>query len=104
MFLTGFTSLSVFFFLYQSPSSSLCMVSDSISSNIDEVLLINQFANAFVFGHLNVHHKDWLTYSGRSDRPGELSYNFSSSNHLTQLVNFPTRIPDSDSHSLALLD
>ena len=80
------------------------MVSDSISSNIDEVLLINQFANAFVFGHLNVHHKDWLTYSGRSDRPGELSYNFSSSNHLTQLVNFPTRIPDSDSHSLALLD
>ena len=31
-------------------------------------------------------------------------YNFSISNNLTQIVNFPTRIPDSDSHSLALLD
>ena len=52
----------------------------------------------------NVHHKDWLTYSGGTDRPGELCYNFSISNDLTQMVNFPTRIPDCDSHSPALLD
>ena len=39
-----------FFFLYQSPSSSLCMVFDSISSNIDEVLSINLSANVFAFG------------------------------------------------------
>ena len=32
------------------------------------------------------------------------SYNFSISNDLTQMVNFPTRIPDCDSHSPALLD
>ena len=31
-------------------------------------------------------------------------YNFSISNDLTQIVNFPTRIPDCDSHSPALLD
>ena len=31
------------------------------------------------------------------------SYNFSISNDLTLMVNFPTRIPDCDSHSLALL-
>ena len=31
-------------------------------------------------------------------------YNFSISNDLTQMVNFPTRIPDCDSHSPALLD
>ena len=31
-------------------------------------------------------------------------YNFSISNNLTQMVNFPTRIPDCDSHSPALLD
>ena len=92
-----------FFFLYQSPSLSLCTVFDSISSNIDEVLLINPSA-VFVFGDFNVHHKDWLTYSGGTDRPGELCYNFSISNDLTQMVNFPTRIPDCDSHSLALLD
>ena len=31
-------------------------------------------------------------------------YNFSISNDLTQMVNFPTWIPDYDSHSLDLLD
>ena len=80
------------------------MVFDSISSNIDEVLSINPSTNVFVFGDFNVHHKDWLTYSGGTDRPGELCYNFSISNDLTQMVNFPTRIPDCDSHSPALLD
>ena len=80
------------------------MVFDSISSNIDEVLSINPSANIFVFGDLSVHHKDWLTYSGGNDQPGELCYTFSISNDLTQMVNFPTRIPDCDSHSPALLD
>ena len=42
-------SVSYFFFLYQSPSSSLCTVFDSISSNIDQVLSINPSANMFVF-------------------------------------------------------
>ena len=40
--------VSYFFFLCQSPSSSLCTVFDSISSNIDEVLLINSSANVFL--------------------------------------------------------
>ena len=97
-------SVSYFFFLYRSPSSSFCTVFDSISSNIDEVLSINPSANVFVFGDFNVHHKDWLIYSGGTDRPGELCYNFSISNNLTQIVNFRTRMPDCDSHSPALLD
>ena len=80
------------------------MVFDSISSNIDDVLPINPSANVFVFGDFNVHHKDCLTCSGRTDRPGELCYNFSISNDLTQIVNFPTWILDCDSHSPALLD
>ena len=42
---------------------------------------------------------DWLTYSGGNDRSGEVCYNFSISNDLTHMVNFPTRIPDCDSHS-----
>ena len=80
------------------------MVFYSISSNIDQVLSINPSANVFVFGDFNVYHKDWLTYSGGTDGPGELSYNFSISNDLTQMVNFPTRILDCDSHWPALLD
>ena len=80
------------------------MVFDSISSNTDEVLLISSSTNIFVFRDFNVHHKDWLTYSGETDQPGELCYNFSISNDLNQMVNFPTRIPDCDSHNPALLD
>ena len=45
-------STSYFFFLYRSPSSALCTLFDSISSNIDEVLSINISANVFVFGDL----------------------------------------------------
>ena len=78
-------------------------VSDSISSYIDEVLSINPSAHAFVFGDVKVHHQDWLTYPVGTDRPGELCYNFSISDDLTQMVNFPTRILDYDSHSPALL-
>ena len=69
-----------------------------------DVLTIKRYANVFVLADFNVHHKDWLTYSGGTDRSGELCYNFSISNDLTQMVNFPTRIPDCDSHSPALLD
>ena len=80
------------------------MVFDSISSNIDDVLSINPSATVFVVRDFNVHHKDWLTFSGGTDRPLELCYNFSISSDLTQMVNFPVWIPDCVSHSPALLD
>ena len=95
-------SVFYFFFLFWWPSSSFSTVFDSVSSKIDEVLSINLPANVFVFG--DVHLKDWFTYSGGTDRSCELCYNFSISNDLTQKVNFPTRIPDCDSQSPALLD
>ena len=82
-----------YFFLYWPPSSSLCMVFYSFSSKIDEVFSISPSAE-FVFGNFNIHHKDWLTYSGGNDRSDELCYNFSMSSYLNQMVNFPTRIPD----------
>ena len=53
-----FHSISYLFFLYRSSSSSLRTVFDAISSNIDEVLLINPAVNVFVFGDFNVDHKD----------------------------------------------
>ena len=92
------SSVSYFFSLYQSPSSSSCTVFHFISSKMDEILSIKPSANVFVLGDFNVHHKDWLTYSGGTDRSGELCYNFLQlcliSNNLTQMVNFPTWIPD----------
>ena len=51
------------------------MVFGSVSSNIGEVLSMNPSANVFVFGDFNVHHKDWLTYSRGTDKPGKLFYN-----------------------------
>ena len=55
--------------------------------------MINPPPNVSVFRDFNALHKDCLTYSGGTDRPGELYYNISISNDPTQLVNFPTRIP-----------
>ena len=52
----------------------MCTVFDSISSNIDEVLSVNPSANVFFLGDFNIHHKVWLTYSGGTDRPGELIF------------------------------
>ena len=59
------------------------MVFCSTSSNVDEVLLINPSTNVLVFGDFDTYHKDRLTYSGGTDRPGELCYNLSISNNLT---------------------
>ena len=83
MFFTGFTSFSILLLFPLSITFFvLCTVFNSILS-----------VNVFVFGHFNIHHKDWLTYSDGTDRPGELCYNLSISNDLMQMVNFPTRIP-----------
>ena len=97
-------SVSHFFFLYRSTSWSLYTVFDSVSSNIDEVLSIKSSA-VFVSGKFNVNHKDWLTYSGGTDETGERCYAVSTIIFLSVMVaNFPTRIPDYNSHIPALLD
>ena len=67
-------SVSYFFLLYCSPSLFLCMVFDSISSNIDEVLSINPSANVLVFRYFHIYHKDLLTYSCRTGRPVKLGF------------------------------
>ena len=67
-------SVPFFFSLYQSPALLLFTVFDSVSSNTDEVLSINPSTNVFLFGDFHVHHKDWPTYSGGTDRPGKLCY------------------------------
>ena len=56
--------------------------------------------NEFVYDEFNIYHKDCLTYSDATDRPRELCDDFSLWNDLTQIVNFPTRIPNCDLHSV----
>ena len=92
-------SVSYFFFLYQSPSSAFCTVFDSISSNIDGVLLINPSANVFVFGDFTSIIRTGLPI------PVELIDLVNSVIiFVSQMINFPIRIPDCDCHSPALLD
>ena len=55
---------------------------------LDEDLLINPSANMFLFGEFNIHHKDWLTYSGGTDRPSEPCYSFPISNTLLRWLMF----------------
>ena len=61
-----------------------------IWSKKDQVLSIKPSANVLVFGDFNNHHKEWMTYSSGTDRPGEHCSNFCTSNGLTQIVRFPT--------------
>ena len=72
--------VSHFFFLYRSPSFSLCTVFDAHSSSTNEVLSVNLSANVFP-------DKDW----------NDLKQSYSDSN-------CPTRIPTCDSYCPALLD
>ena len=98
LFSIGFASLSVLLlFLYWSPWTQFLIL--LILSNIDKVLLINPSANVFVFGDFHINHKEWLPYSGGNDISGELSYNFSISNDLTQMIKFSTWISSCDSQS-----
>ena len=69
--LTLIHSVSYLFYLYRSPSLSLCMVFDSISSNIDEVLSISPSGDVFVFVDYSIHQKAWPAYSGGTDRPAD---------------------------------
>ena len=74
-----------------------------VLSSIVDVLSINPSAIVFFFGDINVCYNDWLTYSVKLIDLVNF-YNFFISNDLTQIVNFPSQIPDCDSHSPALLD
>ena len=90
LWLTLFHSLSHVFFLYWSLSISLCALFHASSSNIDEVHLINLSPSVFVFGHLNILHKDWLTYFDGTNRTRRFCYKFSISRYLIEMFNYPT--------------
>ena len=94
--------MSYFFFLYRSPSSALCTVFDSISSNIDEVLLINRSANVFVFGDLTpIIMTVKLILVELIGLVNSVTIFVSQNDHI-QMVNLPTQIPDCDSQSPVL--
>ena len=43
----------------------------------DETINFNLHIKEKMFGDFNIHHKEWLTYSGGTDISGELCYKIS---------------------------
>ena len=82
------------FFLYRSPSSPSCSVIEAVSSNIDKALVLQPSANIMVCGDFNAHNTDWLVHSHATDNAGVFCQEFALAQNLTQIVDFPTRIPD----------
>ena len=64
--LTSFSLFDHLLFLY-----AWFLIFEDVQSNIDQVLSINPSINVFTFGEFNIHHKEWLIYFGRTDRPGQ---------------------------------
>ena len=84
MFLTGFILQLESSFSSIDQSFSLCTVFAAISSDIDEVWSTNP-CGVFIFWDFIVHHKDWLTFSSGTDRPGEVCYNLFAISQTTLL-------------------
>ncbi|CAE1168972.1 unnamed protein product [Acanthosepion pharaonis] len=96
-------AVSYLFFLYRSPSSQDCGILDSIFDSIDKALSLHPFAHIFVFGDFNAHHTMWLK-NATTDHAGIQTFNFSVSQSLTQIVNFPTRFAFNREGKASLLD
>ena len=91
------------FFLYRPSNDNLAVV-NNISDKIDQLLTENPSASIHLCGDFNVHNKDWLTFSNKITREGLECQNFAIAHNLTQLIDFPTRIPDVEDHFQSLLD
>ena len=63
-----FHCLTFFYLFFIIHPLLLSAVLDGALSITDMVLSVNLYANLFVFGKFNIHHKDWLTYSSRTDK------------------------------------
>ena len=90
MFLTGFTSLSV---LVLFPLLITFFVAVQFLILFHLTLMRFSRSNHLLFlslGDFNVHHKDWVTYSGGPDRPGERCYKTTLLRQLTFLLWFLT--------------
>ena len=57
-----------------------------------------------VCGDFNAHNTEWLCHSHTTDVAGLFCQGFAMAQDLTQIVDFPTRIPDRDDHQPYLLD
>ena len=102
--LANLHSATFIFFLYCLPSSSSSSVVEAVSSNKDMALILQPSANIMVCGNFNAHNTWWLHRAHTTDVAGQFCKEFAMAKDLTQIVDFPTHIPDRDDHQPYLLD
>ena len=95
---------TAFIFALYRPHNSGVTIFKSISEQIDHILSAHPSANIHICGDFNVHNVEWLAHSNKTDDEGRFCHDFSIAYDLTQIVNEPTRVPDSDSQYASLLD
>ena len=90
--------------VYRSPNSP----NDSDFFNVlsNQILQLNPQPNdeIVLLGDFNVHNNTWLHFSGNTNTAGIECEAFASTHNFTQLIDFPTRIPDTLNHNSHTLD
>ncbi|XP_063636069.1 uncharacterized protein LOC134806671 [Cydia splendana] len=91
--------------LYRSHSgdSETNRLLERIQVGLSEVLERLPSAELVILGDFNAHHSEWLG-SLRTDYAGRAVHSFAAAYDLSQIVDGPTRIPDIEGHTPALLD
>ena len=80
-------------FRYRPSDDNLAVVS-TISTKIEQIVIANPSARIHLCGDFNVHNKDWLVFSNKTTQEGIDCYNLAIGHDLTQIINYPSRIPD----------
>ena len=92
------------FVTYRSPNSP----NDSDFFNVlsDKILQLNLLPSdeLLLLGDFNIHNNSWLSFSGNTNPAGLECEAFATTHNLTQLIDFPTRIPDNIDHNPHTLD
>lgn len=93
-----------FCLLYRSPNSVDASLFDVLSLAIESTLVSDPSAHVSVLGDFNIHNSEWLLHSAGTTALGREAEAFAIINNLSQLVDFPTRVPDRDGDRAHTLD
>ena len=85
---------TAFIFTLYRPQDDGCDVIGKVASQIDKILVNNPSANIHVCGDFIVHHEEWLVHSNKTDPECRYCHYFSVAYELSQIIYFPTHIPD----------
>lgn len=91
--------------LYRSPNDiNHVLFFSHLADKIDSINSKYPNSQIILLGDFNVHNTAWLQHSGNTSAAGREAEAFAISHDLSQLVTFPTRIPDITSQSANTLD